>query len=62
MKLVLGWVALAVTALFVLLNLEAVRIWFFGARIELPLAFVMLGAALLGAVATYAFTSLKRKP
>ncbi|HEX6885109.1 MAG TPA: hypothetical protein VF530_17175 [Planctomycetota bacterium] len=59
MKRALGWIAIAVTAVFVLFNLERASVWFFGMRVEMPLAFVLIGAAALGALATYAFTGLK---
>lgn len=59
MKQTLGWIAVAVTALFVVFNFERARVWFFGIRVEMPLAFVVIASAALGALATYAFTSLK---
>jgi uncharacterized integral membrane protein len=60
MKQILGWAVVAVTAAFVLFNLDTAHVWFFGVRAQLPLAFVVLLSAALGALATYAFTSLKR--
>lgn len=61
MKRALGWIAIAVTAVFVLFNLERAHVWFFGMRLEMPLAFVLLGSAALGALATYAFTGFRGK-
>jgi len=60
MKPVVGWIVVAVTAVFVVFNLERARVWFFGIRVEMPLALVVIGSSLLGALATYAFTSLRR--
>ena len=59
MKQSLGWIVVGVTAVFVVFNLERARVWFFGIRAEMPLAFVVIASAALGALATYAFTSLK---
>lgn len=59
MKNVLGWVVVAVTAIFVVFNLEKASVWFLGIRVEMPLALVVIASAGLGALATYAFTSLK---
>jgi uncharacterized integral membrane protein len=59
MKPLLGWVVVAVTAIFVVFNLDRARVWFFGVRAEMPIAFVVIASAFLGALATYAFTSLK---
>jgi len=61
MRHVLGWLVVAVTALFVAFNLERADVWFFGIRAQMPLAFVVLASAALGALATYAFSSWKRK-
>jgi uncharacterized integral membrane protein len=64
MKLVLGWIVIALVAVFVLGNLEAAKVWFFGVRAEMPIAFVVIASAILGAAAAYTFTSLKssKKP
>lgn len=59
MKQILGWAVVAVTTLFVVFNLEPANVWFFGVYARMPLAFVVLAAALLGALATFAFTTLK---
>lgn len=61
MKQLLGWVVVAVTAIFVAFNLERGSVWFFGIRAQMPIAFVVIASAFLGALGTYAFTSLKRK-
>lgn len=60
MKSTLGWIVIAVTALFVVFNFERAHVWFFGIRVEMPLGLVVIGSCLLGALACYAFTSLKR--
>ena len=59
MKQTVGWVVVAVTAIFVVFNLDKARVWFFGIRAEMPLAFVVIASAALGSIATYAFTSLR---
>jgi uncharacterized integral membrane protein len=59
MKLVFGWVVIALVAVFVLGNLAAAKVWFFGIRAEMPIAFVVIASAILGAAATYTFTTLK---
>jgi len=61
MKQALGWVVVAVTAIFVVFNLDKARVWFFGIRAEMPLAFVVIASAGLGSLATYAFTSLRHR-
>ena len=61
MKRTLGWVAIAVTAAFVLFNLEPARVWFLGLRVELPLGLVVIGSTVLGALVAYAFSGLKGK-
>ena len=61
MKKVLGWAAVAVTAVFVFFNLDRAQIWFFGIDAQMPIAFVVIASALLGALATYAFMSLKSR-
>lgn len=59
MKQMLGWAVVAVTAIFVIFNLERGSVWFFGIRVQMPIALVVIASAGLGALATYAFTSLK---
>jgi len=61
MRVTIGWIAVAVTALFVVFNLERARVWFFGIRVEMPLGLVVIASAILGALTTYAFRSLKRR-
>lgn len=61
LKSSLGWIVIAVTGLFVAFNFERARVWFFGIRVEMPLGLVVIASSLLGAVACYAFTSLKRR-
>jgi uncharacterized integral membrane protein len=60
-KQILGWVVVAVTAIFVVSNLERAHVRFFGIGVEMPLAFVVIASTALGALATYAFTTLKRR-
>jgi len=50
-----------VTAVFVFMNLDRAQVWFFGVRAEMPIAFVVLASALLGALGAYAFTSFKAR-
>ncbi|MSR62926.1 MAG: LapA family protein [Planctomycetes bacterium] len=59
MKNLFGWIVVGVTAVFVVFNLESASVWFFGIRAQMPLALVVIASAFLGALATYAFTSLK---
>ncbi len=59
MKRITGWIVIAVTALFVAFNMDRASVRFFGLRVEMPIAFVVIASAFLGAVASYAFTSLK---
>ena len=61
MKSLLGWIVVGVTAVFVVFNLESANVWFLGIRVQMPLALVVIASALLGALATYAFTSLKSR-
>ena len=60
-KKYLGWAVLAVTAVFVFFNMDRAQIWFFGIDAQMPIAFVVIASALLGALATYAFMSLRTK-
>ena len=64
MKQILGWVVVAVTTLFVAFNLESAEVWFFGIRARMPIAVVVISSAMLGALGTFAFTTLKgrKKP
>jgi len=61
MKPLLGWLVIGVTALFVLFNLQRAEVWFFGIRATMPVAFVVIASAFLGALASFAFSSLKGK-
>ena len=49
------------TALFVVSNLESASVGLLGIRVQLPLGLIVIGSALLGALACYAFTSLKKR-
>jgi uncharacterized integral membrane protein len=60
-KQFLGWVSVAVTAIFVSFNLDRASVWCFGVMVEMPLAFVVIVSAVLGALASYAFTSLANR-
>ncbi|MBL8863231.1 MAG: LapA family protein [Planctomycetes bacterium] len=46
-------------ALFVISNFEQAQVSFLGMRLEMPLAFVILGSALLGAVIALGWTILR---
>ena len=61
MRTVLAWGVVALIVVFVVLNLDRARVWFFGIRAEMPVAFVVIASAFLGALGTYAFSSLKKR-
>ena len=61
MKLLLGWAAVSATAVFVGFNLDKAKVWFFGMRAEMPIGFVVIASAVLGAFASYGFLGLRRK-
>lgn len=62
-KVILGWIALAVLVLFIVINFETVRInVLFIAHIYMPLSLVILGSALLGAGAAFAFHMMRKPP
>ena len=61
MRTVLAWGVVALIAVFVALNLNRASVWFFGIRAEMPVAFVVIASAFLGALGSYAFSSLKPK-
>jgi uncharacterized integral membrane protein len=61
MKQALGWIFVALTAVFVAFNLDSARVWFFGVRAEMPIALVVIASSVLGALACYAFMSLKSR-
>lgn len=52
-------VALALLLTFVVMNRETSRVWFFGIRAEMPLAFVSIVSALLGAAAGWLFAFVR---
>ena len=54
-------VLLGLLGVFVFMNLAKASVWFFGIRAEMPVAFVVIASAFLGALGTYAFSSLKPK-
>ena len=60
-KQFLGWVVVLVTAIFVIKNTDTAHVWFFGISAQMPIAFVVLASALLGALGAYAFLSLKSR-
>jgi uncharacterized integral membrane protein len=60
-KQFLGWAVVVVTAIFVVKNTDTAKVWFFGIKAEMPIAFVVLASALLGALGAYAFLSLKAR-
>jgi uncharacterized integral membrane protein len=55
----LGWVVVALMAVFVVFNLDRASVWFLGIRVEMPLGLVVIASALLGALASYGFRSFK---
>ena len=61
MKPIVGWIVIAVTALFVAFNLQRTDVWFFGISAQMPVAFVVIASAILGALASSAFSSLRGK-
>lgn len=61
MKKYVGWAVVAVTIVFVCFNMDRAQIWFFGIDAQMPIAFVVIASALLGALATYTFMSLRTK-
>ena len=56
-----GWVVVTLLVLFVVFNLDEARIWFFGIRLQSPIAVVVLLSAGLGAGATWLLTRLRSK-
>ena len=51
--------ALALLLTFVVMNSDTARVWFFGIRAEMPLAFVSLVSAALGAAAGWLFAFVR---
>jgi uncharacterized integral membrane protein len=60
-KQILGWVVVVVTAVFVLMNMARAQVWFFGISAQMPIAFVVLASAALGALGSYAFVSMRSR-
>ncbi len=60
-KQFLGWAVVCVTAVFVFMNMARAQVWFFGVSAQMPIAFVVLASAALGALGAYAFLSLKSR-
>jgi uncharacterized integral membrane protein len=60
-KQILGWVVVVVTAVFVFMNMARAQVWFFGISAQMPIAFVVLASAALGALGSYAFLSLRKR-
>ena len=58
---VLGWVLVALLVLFVVFNLDDARVWFFGIRLQMPIALVVIVSAVLGASSTLVLGRLRRK-
>ena len=61
-RTIIGWTLVCVLGLFVIFNLDPARIWFFGVRIQMPIALVVLFSAGLGAGAMYMFSYIKARP
>jgi uncharacterized integral membrane protein len=60
-KQILGWVVVVVTAVFVVMNMARAQVWFFGISAQMPIAFVVLASAALGALGSYAFLSFRTR-
>jgi len=58
---VLGWVIVALLVLFVVFNLDDARVWFFGIRLQMPIALVVIVSAVLGASSSLVLGRLWRK-
>lgn len=58
---ILGWVIVGLLVLFVAFNLADARVWFFGIRLQMPIALVVIVSAALGGGAALLFTHLRRK-
>lgn len=54
-------VLLALIGVFVMMNLDSARVWFFGVRTEMPIALLMLLCGALGFGAGWLFTFVKAK-
>ena len=61
MRPFVGWIVIALTAFFVAFNLDKARVWFFGIKAEMPIAFVVIASAVLGAIASSAFSNLRKR-
>jgi uncharacterized integral membrane protein len=53
---------LVVLGVFVAMNLEEARVWCFGARAQMPIAFVVLLSGLLGLGAGYLLAIVRKRP
>jgi len=51
MRTVLAWGVVALIAVFVVLNLDRARVWFFGIRAEMPIALVVFVSGAIGLIA-----------
>jgi Na+-translocating ferredoxin:NAD+ oxidoreductase RnfD subunit len=52
-RMILGWTVVAL--------LQQARVWFFGIRIEMPVALVVISSALLGAGVTSLFPRARKR-
>ena len=52
---------LVLMLVFVFMNLEEARIWFFGVRAEMPIALVVIASGALGFGSCWLFTFVKSK-
>jgi uncharacterized integral membrane protein len=58
---ILGWVLVLLLVLFVVFNLDPARVWFFGLKVEMPIALVVITSAGLGAGAAYGFLYIQKR-
>jgi len=60
-RVAIGWALIAYVALHIALNLNSAEIFFLFAWIKMPVAFIILVSAVMGAGALYAFQFLHDK-
>jgi uncharacterized integral membrane protein len=61
MRQIIGWIFVALLCTFIAFNLAQTRVWFFGIRIEMPIALVVLFSAILGAGAVLGLSQLQKR-
>jgi uncharacterized integral membrane protein len=60
-KKLVSLVAAALLAVFVIGNFETANVWFLGIQVQMPLAFLVVVSAILGAVSAVAWGWLSAK-